>query len=142
MKQIIRLAGSLGLSLFCLTAQAGSVVVVANPAAGITMLTRDQVSQIFLAKARVYPNGKPVAPINQLDEGDIRRRFETSVLGKDSTQVRAYWTRLLFSGRTSLPKMVEDDKKVIDVVASDPTAIGYIDSDSLTRDVVVVFREP
>jgi len=54
------------------------------------------------------------------------------LLGRSSSQVSAYWSKLVFTGKGIPPKEVSNDAQVIDLVAKNPSVIGYIDKASVT----------
>ncbi len=118
---------------------AGNVVVIVNPGAGVTTLTQDDVSRIFLAKTKTFPNEKPALPINQNEGSAARSVFEDKVLKKTPSQVNAYWTQLLFTGKGTPPKDAGADADVKKLVADNPNVIGYIDSAAVDATVVVVY---
>jgi hypothetical protein len=59
-------------------------------------------------------------------------------LGRSSSQVSAYWSKLVFTGKGIPPKEVADDAAVVDLVSKNPSVIGYIDKASVTDAVKVV----
>lgn len=118
---------------------AGNLVVIANPGSGVTALTQDDVSRIFLAKTKSFPNDKPALPINQNEGSAVRAAFEEKVLKKTPSQVNAYWTQLLFTGKGTPPKDAGADADVKKLVADNPNVVGYIDSGSVDASVVVVY---
>lgn len=115
------------------------VVVITNPTAGVTSLSQDDVSRIFLAKTKTLPNDKPVVPVNQNDGSPVRAAFEDKVLKKTPSQVNAYWTQLIFTGKGTPPKDVGADAEVKKLVAENPNIVGYIDSGAVDASVTVVF---
>lgn len=118
---------------------AGDVIVITHPSVDIEQLSKDDVMRIFLAKSKTYPNEKPAIPVIPKEGSSTRQRFESSVFAKTPMQVKAYWTRLLFTGRGNPPLTLESDEAIKKKVAETPNAIGYIDSASLDDSVRVVF---
>lgn len=116
------------------------VVVISNPKVGLTSLTQDDVSRIFLAKTKTYPNNATAVPVNQNEGSPMRAAFEEKVLKKTPSQVNAYWTQLIFTGKGTPPKDVGGDAEVKKLVAENPDSIGYIDSASIDATVIVVYR--
>jgi len=115
------------------------VVVIANPAVGITALSQEDVSRIFLAKSKTFPNDKPAVPVNQNEGAASRAAFEDKVLKKTPSQVNAYWTQLIFTGKGTPPKDVGADADVKKLVADNPNIVGYIDSSAVDASVTVVY---
>ncbi len=109
--------------LVCSVAQAEIVVVVNNTNAAA--LTKNDVSRIFLGKMKKY------TPVNVSSSNALRADFNKKALNKSSSQVKAYWSKLVFSGKGTPPKEFGSDAEIKAFVASNPNAIGYIDSASL-----------
>ncbi len=129
----------LGLVICASHALAGNVVVIANPGVGVATLSQDDVSRIFLAKTKTFPNDKPALPVNQNEGSAARAAFEEKVLKKTPSQVNAYWTQLLFTGKGTPPKDIGADADVKKMVADNPNVVGYIDSSAVDASVVVIY---
>lgn len=127
------------LSLGCgvTSAFADSVVVVVSAKSSLAGLTGDQVSQLFLGKTGTFPNGEPAVPIDQAD-GPGKDAFYSKVTGKDSAQLRAYWSQLIFTGKAKPPKAVADSGEVKKLISANPNMIGYIDKGAVDGSVKVV----
>jgi ABC-type phosphate transport system substrate-binding protein len=111
------------------TAALADVVVVGNPAAAA--LTKDQVSDLFLGKT------SGMTLVDQPDSSKIKADFY-SKLGHDLSQVKATWSRLIFTGKAQAPKEVADSAAVKKAVAADPKTIGYIDKSEVDGTVKVL----
>jgi ABC-type phosphate transport system substrate-binding protein len=118
------------LSLWSLTAAAVEVVVVGNPAAA--PLTKDQVADIFLGKSQA------MTPIDQAESAAIRAYFYKQATGRDLAQVKALWSRLMFSGKGLPPRELADSAAVKKAVAADPKAVGYIEKGTVDGSVKVL----
>jgi hypothetical protein len=115
--------------VFCATAQAEVVVVMAPGAAS---LTKDQVEAIFLGR---NPDLKPVdLPVGT----PTRDTFYKKATGRDEAQVKAVWSRIVFTGKGQLPKEMADAAAVKKAVAADPKLVGYIDKAAVDGTVKVV----
>lgn len=112
------------------------VVVVVHPS-NDSAISAKNVQRIFLGKEKKFANGNAVAPVNQATNA-TRNAFDTDVLGRSSTQVSAYWSKLVFTGKGIPPKEVNSDADVIAAVAADANAIGYVDSSAVTGDVKAI----
>jgi len=106
------------------------VVVIGNPAAAA--LTKDQVADVFLGKSQAF------TPIDQPDAAPVRADFYKKATGRDPAQVKATWSRLVFTGKAVAPKEVADAAAVKKAVAADPKAIGYIDKSAVDGSVKVL----
>jgi ABC-type phosphate transport system substrate-binding protein len=136
--QIIRGAAAAALCI----ASAGAfaqVAVVVNPKSPLASMTADQVSGIFLGKSNTLPSGGTAAPTDLPDSAATREIFYTKVTGKSTAQVKAAWSRLVFSGKATPPKEMATSADVKKFVASNPDGIGYIEKSAVDSSVKVVF---
>ena len=123
--------------LFTVSAASADVAVVVNPA-NTSTLTEKEIQRIFLGKAKSFPNGGSAEPVN-IDTADpLRGEFDDKVLGRSSSQVTAYWSKLVFTGKGVPPTEVANSSAVIAEVSSKPNAIGYIDGAAVTDAVKVI----
>lgn len=113
-----------------------SVIVSANNPN--STLDQTAVSKIFLGKAKRFPDGSQALPVDQDEGSAVREAFNSSVLGKSDSQLKSYWSRLIFTGKGTPPKPSGDDAAVKDLVAKNPNIIGYIDSSAVDASVKVV----
>ena len=115
------------------------VAVVVGPKSPVASMTADQVSAIFLGKSNTLPTGGTAVPTDLPDSAPAHDLFYTKVTGKSSAQVKAAWSRLVFSGKATPPKELGSSADVKKFVASNPDAIGYIEKSAVDSSVKVVF---
>ena len=118
-----------------LSASAETVVIVSqkNPA---TRMFSEQASQFFLGKSAMF------TPVDQAESSAIRADFYHKVADKDPAQVKAIWSKLVFTGKATPPKEYNSDAEVKKAVAADPKAIGYINKNSVDDTVKVILSLP
>ena len=58
--------------------------------------------------------------------GTAHEEFLQAYIGKNDTAYRAGWRSLVFSGQASMPKSLDSDAAVVEFVAHNAGAIGYI----------------
>ncbi|MFL6632757.1 MAG: hypothetical protein ACJ8HJ_10630 [Massilia sp.] len=109
------------------------VVVVVNPKAAEASMTKDQVAQFFLGKSGA------MSPVDQPESAPVRAEFYKKVTDKDASQVKSLWSKLVFTGKATMPKEAADSAAVKKMVASDPKAIGYIDKSAVDASVKVIY---
>ncbi len=112
------------------------IAVVVNPG-NANSVDADVVKKIYLGKSKSFSDGLTVSPVNQ-DGTAVADEFNDKVVGKSSSQLNAYWAKLVFTGKGTPPAKVNTDQAVIDFVASNSGAIGYVDSASVSDKVKVV----
>ncbi|MBA5639377.1 hypothetical protein H3H37_20140 [Duganella sp. LX20W] len=135
MRKLFRLSLLAAMACSAISAQA-EVVVVVNPNAAETSLTKEQVAQYFLGKAEAF------APIDQPESATIRSEFYQKVANKDLAQTRALWAKLVFTGKAMPPKEVASNADVKKAVLANPKAIGYIDKSAVDATVKVICTLP
>lgn len=122
----------------CLASAEISVIVSANnPNASMDQAT---VAKIFLGKSKSFPDGTQAVPVDQNDGSAARESFNSTVLGKSASQLKSYWSRLIFTGKGTPPKQSGDDAAVKSLVSNNPNIIGYIDSSAVDGTVKVVHK--
>lgn len=89
-------------------------------------MDQQTITRLFLGKVKSFPDGSPARPVVQRDGMEAANRFNERVLNRSSSQLKAYWSKLLFTGRGQPPEVVADDEKMLTEVAADPASIGYI----------------
>ncbi|MDP2635601.1 MULTISPECIES: phosphate ABC transporter substrate-binding protein [unclassified Pseudoalteromonas] len=121
------------LLLSCYSVNA-EVVVIVHPS-NSSSFDQSEISKFFLGKAKSFSDGNQAVPINQEDSSTVRKEFDSNVLSKSGSQLKAYWSKLIFTGKGSPPKEVSNDADVIDLISKNPSMIGYVDAASLNDTV-------
>lgn len=137
MNQFKRLAALAGLALASLGAQA-QVAVIVNSKSPTASMTADQVASIFLGKSNTLPSGATAVAVDQAESAAVREHFYTKVTGKQAAQVKAAWSRIVFSGKGTPPKEMASSAEVKKFVAANADAIGYIEKSAVDGSVKVV----
>jgi ABC-type phosphate transport system substrate-binding protein len=127
------------LSIAAVSASAETSVIVSNSNSNGS-IDKSTVSKIFLGKSKSFPDGSQAIPIDQDDSSPVRDAFNSSLLGKSASQLKSYWSRLIFTGKGTPPKQSGDDAGVKALVANNPNMIGYIDSSAVDASVKVVHK--
>ena len=101
-------------------------------------ISDNDIKRMFLGKNKTFSNGESVKAINLKSGNAIRGDFEKQILGKSSSQVKAYWSKLIFSGKAKPLKEFASDSEVLNWVSSTPNAIAYIDASKVDSSVKVI----
>jgi hypothetical protein len=117
---------------------AADLVVVVRADSEIGQLNRDDVINIFLGGYRRLASGKVAEPLDLGQESPV---FYERLTGKTQAEINAYWARLLFTGRTSRPRAVDNPDKLIEILTQNPLAIGYLDRTKADRRMRVIFEQ-
>jgi ABC-type phosphate transport system substrate-binding protein len=131
MKKLI--VSSIAGVLFGSSAYADVAVIVSAKSSAST-ISANEVSQIYLGKSTA------MKPIDNANQSPVRAQFYAKVTGKDEAQMKAIWSKLVFTGKASPPKALPSDAAVVQAVAADPNAIGYVDKAAVDPSVKVILE--
>jgi ABC-type phosphate transport system substrate-binding protein len=114
------------------------VVVVVGAKSTAAKLNKDQAAALFLGKSFQLPGAGIPVLIDQPESSEARQVFYSKVAEKTPVQVKAIWSRLVFSGKGTIPKEVPNSEEVKKLLNSNPDAIGYIDKAAIDSTVKVL----
>lgn len=117
-------------------ANAAELVVIVNTANPATAMTAAQASQFFLGKSPMF------TPVDLPENSPLRAEFYKKVADKDLSEVKAIWSKLVFTGKGTAPKEMHNSAEVKKAVAANPTGIGYIEKSAVDATVKVVTQLP
>ncbi|NOX76615.1 MAG: phosphate ABC transporter substrate-binding protein [Gammaproteobacteria bacterium] len=129
---------STALLLASATVFADEVVIIVHPSNPLTEISTDDVKKIYLGKKKFFPGGGNVIPGEQPSNTESHKFFYDSIIGKSETELRSYWSRRIFSGKGTPPKVIGYDRIVKERVASTPLAMGYIMRSEIDNTVKVL----
>ncbi len=128
----------LAMGVCCAGVTQAQVAVIVNAKSPTASMTADQVANIFLGKSNTLPSGASAMALDQPESAAVREQFYTKVTGKQAAQVKAAWSRLVFSGKATPPKEMASSAEVKKFVAANPDAIGYIEKSAVDGTVKAV----
>jgi ABC-type phosphate transport system substrate-binding protein len=115
------------------------VVVVVSATSPVVKLDKEQVANLFLGKSSSYPDGSAAVPIEQTDATPAHEEFHKSITEKSASQLKSYWSKMIFSGKGTAPKEVTSNAELLKLLAGNPAMIGYVDKTAADKTVKVVF---
>lgn len=116
-----------------------AIVVPAN--SPINTLSKKEVSNLFLSRTNRLENGKKAILI-EIRDYRLRDTFYRLISSKTHTQLKYYWTTMIFSGKGKPPRSFSSKEDMIDYMKRHTTAISYLDSSDITPDMKEVLRFP
>jgi ABC-type phosphate transport system substrate-binding protein len=96
------------------------------------------ISRLFLGKLKKFNSGSKAVAINLKLGNETRNEFESKVLKKSPSQIKAYWSKRVFSGKGKPPPELVSDKDILTMVYSDSNIIAYIDAANVDETVRVI----
>ena len=130
----------IALTLFIGALAQAEVAVIVSASNGNGSLDKDTIERIFLGKTSSFPDGSQAIPVDQNEGSAAREAFNDKVLAKSSSQLKAYWSRLIFTGKGTPPKESGNDADVVALVAKNPNLVGYVDAAAVDGSVKVVYK--
>ena len=113
------------------------VAIIVHPSNN-NSLDENSIKRIFLGKNKKFDNGNKIIPMNQNQGANARTEFGKKVLSKSDSQLKAYWSKLIFTGKGTPPDEKSNDAEILKFIANTPDAIGYIDASAVDDSVKVV----
>lgn len=126
------------LALVCAQVGAAELVVIVSARNPVSVLRADQVADIFLAQTGRFLGGDEAMALDLPVGSPLRDEFYSKVATKSPALMKAYWTKMVFTGRGQPPRELPTSAAVRKMVAENPSMIGYIDRAALDASVKTV----
>jgi ABC-type phosphate transport system substrate-binding protein len=120
-------------------AATADVVAVVSAKSPIIALSKSQLADIFLGKTTRFPDGSPAVAVDQAEGSAARDEFYDRVAGKSAAQIKAFWAKIIFTGRGQPPPTVSSAIELKRRIKENPASIGYLDRSLLDDGIRVVF---
>lgn len=102
------------------------MIVIVNAANPVSSISKAELGRIFLKKSAQWSDGVRAEPVDLAPGSAVRGRFSQAVHGKETAAVKAYWQKMIFSGREVPPPELGTASEVIAFVAAHRGAVGYV----------------
>ena len=103
-------------------------VVIVSHASPINEMRASDLADIFLGRRDRLPGTGRLTPVDAPAAAPEREAFYLKYAGRNPAQMRAYWSRLLFTGKAYPPAEASSEAAMKRMVAANPAFIGYIDA--------------
>lgn len=111
------------------------LVVIVNTDSGVKSMDDSDLVNIFMGRYQKLPSGVTAFPVDLQERRDA---FYKTLVNKTLPEVNSYWARLVFSGRASPPRQVQEAAEVVEIVSSNLGAIGYVERELVGEGVTIV----
>jgi hypothetical protein len=128
--------------LCCGMASAADFVVIVSAKNPVSTLRADQVAAIFLSQSGRFPGGAEAVPLDLALGSALRNDFYSAVAARTPALMKAYWTKMVFTGRGQPPRELASSAAVRRLVADNPAMIAYIDKSALDASVKTIQVTP
>ena len=124
--------------LMCGSAGAAELVIIVSARNPVSAMRPEQVVDIFLAQTGRFPGGDEATALDLPVGSPLRDEFYSKLAAKSPALMKAYWTKMVFTGRGQPPRELANSIAVRKMVADNPSMIGYIDRAALDASVKAV----
>jgi ABC-type phosphate transport system substrate-binding protein len=125
-------------TMFMSQVQAVEIAVIVNKSNTMTAPDDKMLSMLFLSKKKSFENGNRVVAFDLYEGSEIRDKFYENVIKKSKGQLKSYWSKLIFTGQGKPPEIIGSDEEIMRSVASNESAIAYIDASKVNDTVKVI----
>jgi hypothetical protein len=119
-------------------AAVADVVPVVSARSAVMALSNSQLTDIFLCKVSHFPNGSPAVPIDLAEDSPGHDEFYARFFGKTPAQIKAFWSKIIFTGRGQPPKAMPSGAAMKKFIAENLDAIGYLERELVDGSVKVL----
>lgn len=134
LKRMPRIPVAVGLLLLLVAApravSAQGYQVVVNAENPVTSMTTAELSRLFQKRTTRWDDGGAVLPVDLPEGSSVRAAFSERVHGRPVSAIKVYWARQIYSGRGVPPIEKSSDAEVLQYVAANPNAIGYVSANA------------
>jgi len=120
------------------SAARADVVPVVSARSAVRALSRNELADIFLGRRARFPDGSAAIPIDQPEGSQARAQFYGHYADMTPAQLKAFWSKIIFTGRGQPPQAVIGARQARRLIAANPDAIGYIDRSQVDASVRIV----
>jgi len=136
-KRGIAISSLLVSNLIFVSQSIAGVSVIVHPENNSTF-SKKIIKKIFLGKSKNFDNGKVILLLSPKTGSSASNEFNKAILKKTASQINAYWSKMIFTGKGTPPQEIESVSEIISAIAENKDAIAFIDAGSVTDAVKVV----
>lgn len=129
-KKVVLLA-----ALCCALPVSADVAVIVHPSSSVSV-DAQELERLYTGKSSA------LTAVNLVESQPIRAEFDEKGVGRSSAQLKAFWSKLVFTGKGTPPAELADEAAILRHVAETPNAIGYVDASKVNSSVKVVLTLP
>ena len=102
-------------------------MAIAHSSLQNSSISAAQLRRIFAARQQVWEAGGKIVVVMQEHNSRPHSMFCRQYLNLFPYQIERRWNQLVFSGQAEAPIISANDEATVNIVASTPGAIGYVD---------------
>ncbi|MBS0346955.1 MAG: hypothetical protein JSR69_10875 [Proteobacteria bacterium] len=138
--RLARILLTITVLLYPCLGRAELVLVASVRSAGIE-LNHERAENLYLGHTTTLADGTPIKLID-LPNGVLRDDFYLKLTGKNPAQIRAYWSRQVFTGRALPPREAGSVAEARQWLTDIPNLIGYLERADVPAGARILLRLP
>jgi ABC-type phosphate transport system substrate-binding protein len=99
--------------------------VIANKGVLDSTLLKAELKAIYLGEKVKWGNRKHIR-VAILEDALVYKGFLQTVVGKTPAQFDQHWSRMVMTGKASMPQIFTDVQQLVNYVANEPNAVGVV----------------
>jgi ABC-type phosphate transport system substrate-binding protein len=111
--------------------------IIVNRSLEVDALSKAELQSVFLGE-KVKWNSKKYVKIAMLEDSAVLKDFLQTIVGKTPAQFDTHWSKLVFTGKASMPTTFAESAKMVEFVAAKPGAIGFVPAGQAGSSVKVI----
>jgi ABC-type phosphate transport system substrate-binding protein len=111
--------------------------VIVNKSLEVDSISKAELQAIFLGE-KVKWNSKKYVKVAMFEDPAVLKDFLQSIVGKTPAQFDTHWSKLVFTGKASMPPSFAESAKIAEFVAAKPGAIGFVPAGQAGGSVKVI----
>lgn len=124
---------------FTMTSQAEELAIVVNKDTDVGKVTLAQITALFLQQSKRI-NDHYLTPVDLNQQSEVRNHFYNRLANKTPLQMKAYWSRLVFTGKGEPPMEFENSSEVLVTVGAEQGYIGYMKASEVDDSVRILYK--
>lgn len=121
------------------TLSRAEIAVIVNKNVEMGKVTQAQITALFLQQSKRI-NDRYLTPLDLSQRMPVREQFYRRIANKTPLQMKAYWSRLVFTGKGEPPIEFDNSEEVLVTVGADENFIGYINAEDVDDSVKVILK--
>ena len=124
------------LLLFFINLGYSHVAVIAHSKVNADSISKSQLLDYYSGDIREWNNNLSLV-VFDLPKQEIRNIF-LEFIGKSSSRMKSIWLKKMLSGEGDPPKILKNEKDMLETIAKTPGSIGFISSKLVNKTVKVL----
>ncbi|MCP5015011.1 MAG: hypothetical protein GY938_06955 [Ketobacter sp.] len=119
------------------------LAIIVHPDNPQQSISKHELRLIFLGRMPLFPtSGEEIIAFDLPESDSDYETFYRNVVELEGTRLKRYRAYYLFSGRGKLPRPTDSNATILQQVADNERAIGYVDSRLVNEKVKVLLTLP